>query len=117
MKTQLSSWKNRSLVEERAYRLSARAYLVDGSWDPQIMETWGWMAALIRSKANISESSKIYTQGAYICKINLTFYFWDKLLFWANTPRLSPGAYRQLPIAYRLSNRLAIIADRRSPIA
>ena len=34
----------------------------------------------ISSKANISRSPKIYTQGAYICKINLTFYFWDKYL-------------------------------------
>ena len=107
MKTQLSSWENRSLVEERAYRLSARAYLVDGSWDPQIMETWGWMAALIRSKANISESSKMYTQGAYICKINLTCYFLGQFVILGKHPPpiarcLSPCSC-QLPIAYQIA--------------
>ena len=40
MKTELSSWKNRSLVEELAYRHSVSVYLVDGSWDSQIMKTW-----------------------------------------------------------------------------
>ena len=35
---------------------SASAYLVDGSLNPQIMETWGWMAALIRSKTNIEQT-------------------------------------------------------------
>ena len=45
--------KNKPLVTERAYRVSTSAYLVYGSLIPQIMETWGWMAALIRSKTNI----------------------------------------------------------------
>ncbi len=46
----MSGWKNSPLVVERAYCVSASAYLVDGSLNPQIMETWGWMASLIRSK-------------------------------------------------------------------
>ena len=45
--------KNKPLVTEKAYRVSTSAYLVYGSLIPQIMETWGWMAALIRSKTNI----------------------------------------------------------------
>ena len=43
-------WRNMPLVVERAYCVSASAHLVDGSLNPQIMETWGWMASLIESK-------------------------------------------------------------------
>ena len=64
METKLSSWKNKSLVEERAYRHGARAYLVDGAWDPQIMKTWGWMVALITSKQKVSENKNKIHLGA-----------------------------------------------------
>ena len=48
------------------YRHSARSYLVDGSWDPQIMKTWERMAALIRSEINVSKNSKCTPRGVYL---------------------------------------------------
>mgnify|MGYP007020065647 CR=1 FL=1 len=69
----ISGWKNNPLVAERAYCVSASGYLVDGSLIPQIMETWGWMAALIRSKTNISQSEQIYNQRAYLPRIGTCF--------------------------------------------
>ena len=63
----------------KAYRHSTRAYLVDGSWDLQIMKPWGWMAALIKSKTNFKKKFNNVHLGAVLLPnqpSSLGCYFW-----------------------------------------
>ena len=78
---------NKPLVTERAYRVSTSAYLVYGSLIPQIMETWGWMAALIRSKTNIWKSENIYSQWGIFPEVGSCYFclYLRNVTFWAKT--------------------------------
>ena len=87
IKTELPKRKNRSLVQERSYRHSARVYLVDGSWDPQNMKPWGWKAALIRSKTKYKKVQQCIPRGLFLSNppSSLGCYFWATYPFSVNT--------------------------------